>query len=126
MLHYIDLIKKNLFKDTQHIFNLLTNHKLEHIRYFQLDFNRYLVLLKIFENFYGDVVMKQEDIIEQIPTPISSRSNLINIINDACERKLFTKEAIDGDHRKRTIVPSKQLQVEFEEWMTLCHQTHLT
>jgi hypothetical protein len=119
-------MKENLLQDTRKIFDLLIDHKLELISYFQLDLNRYLVLLKIFENFYGDMGMKQEDIIEQIPTPISSRSNLINIINEACARELFVKETMEGDHRKRTIVPSKQLQVEFKEWMALCHQTHLS
>ena len=104
-------------------FNMLINHELPMIRYFQTSLARYLILLKILECYFAKQGIRQETLVMSIPPHISSRSNSINILKNITERNYITKEKNKNDSRAITIMPSNVLVKEFEQWIEMAHNT---
>jgi len=104
-------------------FNMLINHELPMIRYFQTSLARYLILLKILECYFAKQGITQEALVISIPAHISSRSNSLNILKNITERNYITKEKNKKDSRAITIMPSNVLVKEFEQWIDMAHNT---
>ena len=104
-------------------FNILINHELTMIRYFQTSLARYLILLKILECYFAKKTITQEALVMSIPAHISSRSNSLNILKNIKERNYITKEKNKNDSRAITIMPNNVLVKEFEQWIEMAHNT---
>lgn len=97
----------------------LTSSSLKIIKYFQTDITKYKILLITIKNYYNDSFQTIEEIIEHLPKEISSRAHKLNCITDASLKGYFIKETSPIDLRKKYLKPSKDLILEFEEFIDL-------
>ena len=102
----------------------LIQHNLKLIKYFQYDLRRYIILLKVMENYYLDLYQTQEQMLESIPSHLSSRSNLLNIINHCYNENYFDKIRIKNNLRAKTIHPSPLLEAQFKQWIQILHKDY--
>jgi len=92
------------------------------IKYFQVDATRYSILLIIFENFYKDLHISIEEIIELLPKDISSRAHQLGFLKDANFKGYVLKERSNYDNRVKYIIPSIGLIKDFQEHTDLFNQ----
>lgn len=92
------------------------------IKYFQVDATRYSILLIIFENFYKDLRISIEEIIELLPKDISSRAHQLGFLKEANIKGYLVKEISNSDNRVKYIRPSIGLIKDFHEHTNLFNQ----
>ena len=107
-------------KDSQNTIKLLMNllnHDLKLINFFQSDLTKYKILLLVMISHYNDENKTIEKIIENLPKDISSRAHQLNCVTDATVKGYLIKEISKSDMRKKYLKPSKNLIIEFEEYL---------
>ena len=114
--------RKLLAKLSKNIFNQLKDHDYTIIKYFQNDLGRYLLLLKIMESYFSEYSLSQERILESIPSSISSRSSLLNAINNLISKKYIKKEPDPNNKRAKLIIPEDNLVNEYKAWVKVIHK----
>ena len=102
--------------------NKLSSSNINSIKYFQVDATRYAILLIIFENFYKDLRISIEEIIELLPKGISSRAHQLSFLKEANLMGYFIKEISNSDNRVKYIKPSIGLVKDFHEHTSLFDQ----
>lgn len=114
--------RKLLAKLSKNIFHQLKDHEFKIIKYFQNDLGRYLLLFKIMESYFAEYSLSQERILESIPSCISSRSSLLNAINNLISKKYIKKEPDPDNKRAKLIIPEEDLVNEYKAWVKLIHK----
>jgi transcriptional regulator CtsR len=111
--------KEALAKQCSYLFNeFLTNNKrYKTISHFRRTPGGYLIMLKIFENYFNDKDVHVEELIRNIPVSISSRLSLFSLIDIAVKRNILIKTADTTDHRKKLVTPSEIFVKEFRDWL---------
>ena len=106
-------------KDKIILLENLTSSKLKIIRYFQADITKYKILIMTIKNHYNNSFQTIEEIIDDLPKEISSRAHKLNCITDASIKGYFIKQTSSADLRKKYLTPSKDLILEFEEFIDI-------
>ena len=109
-------------KDLNSKINLLEgllNHDLKLINFFQTDLTKYKILLIVMKSHYQSENQTIEKIIEYLPKDISSRAHQLNCMTDATVKGYLIKEVSKSDMRKKYLKPSKDLVVQFGDYLKL-------
>ena len=111
--------KEALAKKCSYLFNefLTNNKKYNTLAHFRRTPGGYLVMLKIFENYFKDKDIHVEELIRHVPISISSRLSLFSLIDFAVKRNVLIKTGDTNDHRKKLVTPSEILTKEFKDWL---------
>jgi hypothetical protein len=111
--------KEALAKQSNYLFNefLINNKKHKSLAHFRRSPGGYLVMLKIFENYFSDRNIHVEELIRLIPTTTTSRLSLFSLIDTAVKKNFLIKTGDNEDHRKKLVTPSEIFIKEFREWL---------
>jgi hypothetical protein len=111
--------KEALAKQCGHLFNefVTSNTKYKTLLHFRRTPGGYLIMLKIFENYFSDKDIHVEELIRYIPISISSRLSLFSLIDTAVKKNILIKTADTTDHRKKLVTPSEIFIKEFRNWL---------
>ena len=101
------------------IIEKLYNHSFRQISYFQNDITKFKILLVVMKNYNKDKLQTIEELIDELPKPISSRAHKLNCITDATKKKYFIKETSKSDQRKKYLKPSQELLGEFNQFLKI-------
>jgi hypothetical protein len=112
--------KEALTRQCKYLFDefLTNNKKYKTLAHFRRSPGGYLVMLKIFENYFSDKDIHVEELIRLIPITINSRLSLFSLIDIAVKKNILIKSGDTGDHRKKLVTPSEIFIKEFREWLT--------
>jgi len=97
---------------------LNNNKKYKTLAHFRRSPGGYLLMLKIFENYFSDKDIHVEELIRLIPISTNSRLSLFALIDMSVKKNILIKTGDDGDHRKKLVTPSEIFIKEFREWLT--------
>lgn len=108
-----------LAKQCSYLFNefLTNNKKYKTLAHFRRTPGGYLIMLKIFENYFNDKAIHVEELIRYVPISISSRLSLFSLIDIAVKRNVLIKTGDTDDHRKKLVTPSEIFIKEFRNWL---------
>jgi len=111
--------KEALAKQCSYLFNefLTNNKKYKTLAHFRRTPGGYLIMLKIFENYFNDKAIHVEELIRYVPISISSRLSLFSLIDIAVKRNVLIKTGDTDDHRKKLVTPSEIFIKEFRNWL---------
>jgi len=111
--------KEALAKKCSYLFNefLTNNKKYKTLTHFRRTPGGYLIMLKIFENYFNDKDIHVEELIRYVPISISSRLSLFSLIDIALKRNFLIKTGDNDDHRKKLVTPSEIFIKEFRNWL---------
>ena len=111
--------KEALAKQCSYLFNefLTNNKKYKTLAHFRRTPGGWLIMLKIFENYFNDNDIHVEELIRHVPISISSRLSLFSLIDIAVKRNILIKTADTTDHRKKLVTPSEIFTKEFKDWL---------
>ena len=111
--------KEALAKQCRYLFNefLTNNKKYKTLAHFRRTPGGYLIMLKIFENYFNDKAIHVEELIRYVPISISSRLSLFSLIDIAVKRNVLIKTGDTDDHRKKLVTPSEIFIKEFRNWL---------
>ena len=111
--------KEALAKKCSYLFNefLTNNKKYKTLAHFRRTPGGYLIMLKIFENYFNDKAIHVEELIRYVPISISSRLSLFSLIDIAVKRNVLIKTGDTNDHRKKLVTPSEIFIKEFRDWL---------
>jgi len=111
--------KEALAKQSNYLFNefLINNKKYKSLAHFRRTPGGWLIMLKIFENYFNDKDIHVEELIRHVPTIVSSRLSLFSLIDIAVKRNILIKTADTTDHRKKLVTPSEIFIKEFRDWL---------
>ena len=111
--------KEALAKQCNYLFNefLTNNKKYKTLAHFRRTPGGYLIMLKIFENYFNDKDIHVEELIRFIPVSISSRLSLFSLIDNAVNENVLIKTGDTEDHRKKLVTPSELFIKEFRDWL---------
>jgi len=97
----------------------LLSHDLKIINFFQTDLTKYKILLIIMKNHYKNQEETIEKIVESLPLTVSSRAHKLNCITEAAVRNYLIKKPSKNDLRKKNLIPSQDLIIEFEKYLNI-------
>ena len=86
------------------------------VKFFRKDIVSYWIWFLVLEQYYSNININIENIINNIPNELGSRPKLFKVINAAVANKYFIKELDKVDKRKFNLIPSEKTIKEFEEW----------
>ena len=111
--------KEALAKQCSYLFNefLTNNKKYKTLAHFRRTPGGYLIMLKIFENYFNDKHVHVEELIRYIPVSVSSRLSLFSLIDTAVKKNILIKTGDAEDHRKKLVTPSEIFIKEFRNWL---------
>jgi hypothetical protein len=111
--------KEALAKKCSYLFDefLTNNKKYKTLAHFRRTPGGYLIMLKIFENYFNDKAIHVEELIRHVPISISSRLSLFSLIDFAVKRNVLIKTGDTNDHRKKLVTPSEIFIKEFKDWL---------
>ena len=111
--------KEALAKQCIYLFNefLTNNEKYKTLAHFRRTPGGYLIMLKIFENYFNDKAIYVEELIRYVPISISSRLSLFSLIDSAVKENVLIKTEDTEDHRKKLVTPSGIFIKEFRDWL---------
>jgi len=111
--------KEALTTQCKYLFDefLTNNKKYKTLAHFRRSPGGYLVMLKIFENYFSDKDIHVEELIRLIPVTTNSRLSLFSLIDIAVKKNILIKSGDTGDHRKKLVTPSEIFIKEFREWL---------
>jgi len=111
--------KEALAKQCNYLFNefLTNNEKYKTLAHFRRTPGGYLIMLKIFENYFNDKAIHVEELIRYVPISVSSRLSLFSLIDIAVKRNVLIKTGDTDDHRKKLVTPSEIFIKEFRDWL---------
>ena len=111
--------KEALAKQCIYLFNefLTNNEKYKTLAHFRRTPGGYLIMLKIFENYFNDKAIHVEELIRYVPISISSRLSLFSLIDSAVKENVLIKTEDTEDHRKKLVTPSGIFIKEFRDWL---------
>jgi len=111
--------KEALAKKCSYLFNefLTNNKKYKTLAHFRRTPGGYLIMLKIFENYFNDKAIHVEELIRYVPISISSRLSLFSLVDIAVKRNVLIKTGDTDDHRKKLVTPSEIFIKEFRNWL---------
>jgi len=101
------------------IIEKLYNHSFRQISYFQNDITKFKILLAVMKNYNEDKLQTIEELIDELPKPISSRAHKLNCITDATKKNYLVKETSKSDQRKKYLKPSQELLDEFNQFLKI-------
>jgi len=101
------------------IIEKLYNHSFRQISYFQNDITKFKILLAVMKNYNEDKLQTIEELIDELPKPISSRAHKLNCITDATKKNYLVKETSKSDQRKKYLKPSQELLDELNEFLKI-------
>ena len=101
------------------IIEKLYNHSFRQISYFQNDITKFKILLAVMKNYNEDKLQTIEELIDELPKPISSRAHKLNCITDATKKNYLVKETSKSDQRKKYLKPSQELLEEFNQFLKI-------
>jgi len=85
---------------------------------FKRNLGSWILMLKMMESYYVGVrELNIEKLIDIIPSHITSRVSLFNLINEAEGAGILIKTKSIIDTRKKTILPSDKFIEEYEKWL---------
>jgi hypothetical protein len=82
----------------------------------------FLIYLILFQQYYTEIWLSQEEVLSKIPKRYGSRSTLINIINDGLERKNIFKNITFADKRSVYYILGKDVFTEMSKWLGTRHE----
>ena len=111
--------KEALAKQCNYLFNefLTNNEKYKTLAHFRRTPGGYLIMLKIFENYFNNKAIHVEELIRYVSISISSRLSLFSLIDIAVKRNVLIKTGDTDDHRKKLVTPSEIFIKEFRDWL---------
>ena len=111
--------KEALAKQCSYLFNefLTNNKKYKTLAHFRRTPGGYLIMLKIFENYFNDKDIHVEELIRYVPISINSRLSLFSLIDSAVKENVLIKTGDTEDHRKKLVTPSEIFIKEFKDWI---------
>ena len=111
--------KEELTKQCSYLFNefITNNTKYKTLSHFRRTPGGYLIMLKIFENYFNDKDIHVEELIRLIPISINSRLSLFSLIDSAVKENVLIKTGDTEDHRKKLVTPSGIFIKEFRDWL---------
>ena len=113
--NYIKSLRQKLLNQLEKLFN----HNLKIISYFQNDITKFKILLAVMKNYNEDKLQTIEELIDELPKPISSRAHKLNCITDATKKNYLIKETSKSDQRKKYLKPSQELLEEFNQFLKI-------
>ena len=85
---------------------------------FKRNLGSWILMLKMMDSHYeGRGELNIEKLIDIIPSHLTSRVSLFNLINEAEEAGILIKTQSKIDTRKKTILPSEKFIDEYEKWL---------
>ena len=85
---------------------------------FKRNLGSWILMLKMMESYYVGVrELNIEKLIDIIPSHLTSRVSLFNLINEAEGAGILIKTKSIIDTRKKTIHPSDKFIEEYEKWL---------
>jgi hypothetical protein len=85
---------------------------------FKRNLGSWILMLKMMESYYVGVrELNIEKLIDIIPSHLTSRVSLFNLINEAEGAGILIKTKSIIDTRKKTILPSDKFIEEYEKWL---------
>ena len=111
--------KEALAKQCSYFFNeyITSTKKYKTLAHFRRTPGGWLIMLKIFQNYYNDKDIHVEELIRYIPIVVTSRLSLFTLIDIAVKRNILIKTGDVEDHRKKLVTPSEIFIKEFREWL---------
>ena len=111
--------KEALAKQCDYLFNefLTNNEKYKTLAHFRRTPGGYLIMLKIFENYFNNKAIHVEELIRYVPISINSRLSLFSLIDSAVKENVLIKTGDTDDHRKKLVTPSEIFIKEFRDWL---------
>jgi len=111
--------KEALSRQCNYLFNefLINNKKYKSLAHFRRSPGGYLVILKIFENYFSDKDIHVEELIRCVPVSTISRLSLFSLIDTAVKKNILIKTGDTADHRKKLVTPSEIFIKEFRDWL---------
>jgi|TARA_B110000114_G_C14827134_1_gene291123 hypothetical protein len=101
--------------------NLLDNQS-KLLNFFFSDLTKYKILLTVIKNHYQNINQTIEEVIENLPSGISSRAHKFNCISDAANNGYLIKENCKSDLRKKFLIPSEELVNEYENYLKIFNE----
>ena len=101
------------------IIEKLYNHSFNKVFYFQNDITKFKILLAVMKNYNQEKLQTIEELIDELPKPISSRAHKLNCITDATKKNYLVKETSKSDQRKKYLKPSQELLEEFNQFLKI-------
>ena len=101
------------------IIEKLYNHSFKKISYFQNDITKFKIFLLVIKNHQLDLNQTIEELIDELPKTISSRTHKLNCITDATKKNYFVKVTSNSDQRKKYLKPSQELLDELNEFLKI-------
>ena len=111
--------KEALAKQCNYFFNeyITSTKKYKTLAHFRRTPGGWLIMLKIFQNYYNDKDIHVEELIRYVPISVTSRLSLFTLIDTAVKRNILIKTGDVEDHRKKLVTPSEIFIKEFREWL---------
>lgn len=94
-------------------------NEFESVNFFRHDLVHYWIWILVLETNYSNIFYNLEDIIQIIPSKLSSRVSIFRIVDNAVKKKYLIKEKNNLDKRKFNIIPTQQTIKEFEGWVKI-------
>lgn len=101
-------------------YDTLNNQFKSSIKYFMRSYYKIAILLEIMKSYYQvtDDVSSVEALCKKVHN-ISSRTTVVNFINELRELKLVKTQSSRKDKRLKIITPSNILVEDYEKWAKL-------
>ena len=115
-------MKSRDLKNKIKIIEKLLNNKSKLLNYFFSDLTKYKILLTVIKNYYQNINQTIEEVIENLPSGISSRAHKFNCISDAANNGYLIKENCKSDLRKKFLIPSEELVNEYENYLKIFNE----
>jgi hypothetical protein len=96
---------------------LTNNNKFKKLAFFRRTPGGALIMFKIMHCYFLNKDLHVEELVEQIPTSIVSRTSVFSYIDSAVECGILVKNEGRDDKRTKTIKPSESMIKEYKEWM---------
>ena len=111
--------KEALANQCSYLFNeyITSIKKYKTLAHFRRTPGGWLIMLKIFQNYYNDKDIHVEELIRHVPTIISSRLSLFSLIDIAVKKNILIKTGDKVDLRKKLVTPSEIFIKEFRDWL---------
>jgi hypothetical protein len=115
-----NLDKKFLSSKTSYLINFYLDKSKTYplVFLFKRNLGSWILMLKMMDSHYeGRGELNIEKLIDIIPSHLTSRVSLFNLINEAEEAGILIKTQSKIDTRKKTILPSEKFIDEYEKWL---------
>jgi hypothetical protein len=112
--------KESLAENCSYLYDeFLTNtEKFQSIAHFRRSPGGFLLMLKIFEYHFSGHDLHVEQLIRYVPSSLSSRLSLFDLIDNAVKKEILFKISSQKDHRKKAISASDTFIKEFKDWLS--------